>query len=141
MPWFQEASDQSLLIHFGDRITQEAHVSVVKLLRLLESQPVTGVRNLHPAYCSLLVKFDPLLVSHDDLEAILRARLERLNEVQLPDPREVEIPACYGADLGPDLNDVAALHGMTAEQVIELHSSAKYLVYFLGFVPGFAYLG
>ena len=53
----------------------------------------------------------------------------------------VEIPVCYGGEFGPDLEDVAALHIMTAEQVIDLHSSATYRVYFLGFVPGFAYLG
>jgi len=61
--------------------------------------------------------------------------------VSLPQPRKVEIPVCYGGDYGPDLNDVSSIHGMTPEQVIALHSSSSYLVYFLGFVPGFAYLG
>jgi inhibitor of KinA len=53
----------------------------------------------------------------------------------------VEIPVCYGGEFGPDLAEVCALHGMTPAQAIELHSAAEYLVYFLGFVPGFAYLG
>jgi inhibitor of KinA len=53
----------------------------------------------------------------------------------------VEIPVCYGEEYGPDLNDVSAMHAMTPQQVVDLHSSANYLVYFLGFVPGFAYLG
>jgi len=141
MARFQEASDQSLLVYFGEQITHEAHVCVVKLLRLLESQPVAGIRNLHPAYCSLLVKFDPLVLSHGEVEAILRSCLDRLDDVHLPEPRQVEIPVCYGGELGPDLNDVAAMHGMTGEQVIDMHSSAGYVVYFLGFVPGFAYLG
>src|SRR2546430_3505515 len=124
MPRFQEASDQSLLVYFGEQITAEAHVRVVKLLRLLESQPIAGIRNLHPAYCSLLVKFDPLVLSHGAVETQLRSSLDRLDDVRLPQPRKVEIPVCYGADLGPDLNDVATLHGMTGEQVIDLHSSA-----------------
>jgi inhibitor of KinA len=59
----------------------------------------------------------------------------------LPEPREVEIPVCYGGDFGPDLREVAASRGLSPEQVIELHTSTSYLVYFLGFVPGFAYLG
>jgi inhibitor of KinA len=80
-------------------------------------------------------------MGHDELEAILRKYLERLEEVSLPEPRQLEIPVCYGGEYGPDLNDVAAMHGMTPAQAIEIHSSTDYLVYFLGFVPGFAYLG
>jgi KipI family sensor histidine kinase inhibitor len=138
---FQFASDESLLVYFGQEITLDAHQQVMKLLRLLQLEPVGGIRNLHPAYCSLLVKFDALRLRHDDLEAILRQYLDRLEEVSLPEPLQVEIPVCYGGEFGPDLADVCAIHGMTPAQAIELHASAKYLVYFLGFVPGFAYLG
>ncbi|PYT18286.1 MAG: hypothetical protein DMG59_04775 [Acidobacteria bacterium] len=138
---FRPASDQSLLIYFGQRITLEAHRRVVKLLRLLESEPIEGIRNLHPAYCSLLVKFDALSLGHEELESSLRSYLDRLEDVRLADPRQVEIPVCYGGEFGPDLKDVAALHGMTPDQVIDLYASTTYVVYFLGFVPGFAYLG
>jgi len=138
---FQFASDQSLLVYFGQEITLDAHQQVRKLLRLLQLEPVAGIRNLHPAYCSLLVKFDALRLRHDELEAILRQYLERLEEVSLPEPRQMEIPVCYGGEFGPDLADVCAIHGLTPAQAIELHASAEYLVYFLGFVPGFAYLG
>ena len=82
-----------------------------------------------------------LRMRHKELEAILREYLERLEGVKLPEARLVEIPVCYGGEYGPDLAEVCALHGMTAAQVIELHASVEYLVYFLGFVPGFAYLG
>jgi inhibitor of KinA len=138
---FQRASDQSLLIYFGHEITPQAHEHVRRLLRLLELQPIAGVRDLHPAYCSALLKFDALRLRHDDLEKILRQYLDRMETIDLPDSREIEIPVCYGGEYGPDLMDVSALHQMTAAQVIELHSSTTYVVYFLGFVPGFAYLG
>jgi len=138
---FQRASDQSLLIYFGQQITLGAHERVRKLLRLLESQPIAGIRNLHPAYCSVQVKFDPLKWRHEQLEEILKQYLGRLQDVTLPAPRQVEIPVCYGGEYGPDLTDVSETHGMTPTQVIELHSSTTYVVYFLGFVPGFAYLG
>jgi len=138
---FQRASDQSLLIYFGQQITLDAHDRVRKLLRLLEMEPIAGVRNLHPAYHSVLVKFDPLQRHHDELEDILRRYIGRIENVSLPEPRDVEVPVCYGGEYGPDLNDVGAIHGMSPEQVIALHSSSIYLVYFLGFVPGFAYLG
>jgi inhibitor of KinA len=151
---FVRSSDQSLLVYF-DRPDEsrpkdqpqsgttlvEANENVRRLLQLLDSQPIAGVRNLHPAYCSLLVKFDALKWCHDELERKLRECLEQLHEVRLPEPRLLEIPVCYGEELGPDLQDVAAMHGITSEQVIQLHTSTTYLVYFLGFVPGFAYLG
>jgi KipI family sensor histidine kinase inhibitor len=138
---FQAASDNSLLVSFGQQISLDAHQHVVKLLRLLQSEPVTGIRNLHPAYCSVLVKFDALKLQHDELEEILRPYLARLEDVGLPEPRQLEIPVCYGGEYGPDLAEVSALHGLTPQQATDLHASATYIVYFLGFAPGFAYLG
>jgi inhibitor of KinA len=138
---FQRASDQSLLIYFGQQITLDAHERVRKFLLLLEQAPIAGIRNLHPAYCSVLVKFDALKWRHEQLEEILKQYLGRMEDVTLPEPRQVEIPVCYGGEHGPDLIDVSKIHGMTPAQVIELHSSSTYVVYFLGFVPGFAYLG
>jgi inhibitor of KinA len=152
---FKFSSDQSLLIYFDEhretgrakarplqgQSALHASIKVRKLLRLLKQEPVAGVRNLHPGYCSLLVKFDALRMRHEEVEPILREYLERLEEVELPEARLVEIPVCYGGDFGPDFTEVATLHGMTAGQVIKLHASVEYLVYFLGFVPGFAYLG
>jgi len=165
---FQFSSDQSLLVYFDEQseidrskdrplqkqrqgraearplqsqITLEANEKARRLLRLLELEPVAGVRNLHPAYCSLLIKFDALRMRHDELEAILRRYLERIDEVKLPEARLVEVPVCYGGEFGPDLGEVCAMRGLTEAQAIKLHASVEYLVYFLGFVPGFAYLG
>ena len=123
------------------QFTLQANENVRKLLRLLELEPVKSIRNLHPAYCSLLIKFDALRMQHEELEAILREYLERLEEVKLPEQRRVEIPVCYGGEFGPDLAEVCVMRGLTEAQAVELHASVEYLVYFLGFVPGFAYLG
>ncbi len=152
---FQIASDQSLLVYFGqqgnksgaiaprlqNQISIESHEHVRRLLRLIELQPIAGVRNLHPAYRSLLIKFSALLLRHEELEEILRGYLDRMDKVALPEPRLVEIPVCYGGEFGPDLEEVAELRGITTAQAIELHASTQYIVYFLGFAPGFAYLG
>jgi len=152
---FQFASDQSLLVYFDQvkqkgraqarplqsLITLQANEKVRKLLRLLELKPVPGVCNLYPAYCSLLLRFDGLRIGHEELQGILRQYLERIDEVELPEARLVEIPVCYGGEFGPDLDEVCKFHGITEPQAIELHASVEYLVYFLGFVPGFAYLG
>ena len=138
---FRAASDQSLLVSFGEQIALENHERVVKLLWLLQSQSIEGIRNLHPAYCSVLIKFDALKLDHDELQSRLLPYLARLDEAPLPEPQQIEIPVCYGGEFGPDLEDVAAAHGISPAQAIELHSSPIYLVYFLGFAPGFAYLG
>ncbi len=138
---FQAASDQSLLVYFGQQISIAAHQRVRKLLRLLEQKPIAGVRNLNPAYCSMLLSFDALKLNHRDLEEILRGYIDRLDAMQIAAGRELQIPTCYGGEFGPDLGEVASLHGMTPHEVIELHVSVTYIVYFLGFVPGFAYLG
>jgi len=152
---FVFASDQSLIVYFDppmeegraevrhlqSRITLHAHESVRKLTRLLQDDPVAGIRNLHPAYGSVLVVFDGVRLRHEDVEEILRGYLARMESVALPEARLVEIPVCYGGEFGPDLEDVAGMYGITSAQAIELHASVSYLVYFLGFVPGFAYLG
>jgi len=138
---FQFASDQSLLISFGEQISRDSHRRVVKLLRLLESEPIAGVRNLHPAYCSLLVKFNPLELRHEQLRALLEEYAGRAEALPFPEPRLVEIRVCYGGEFGPDLLDVCGLHHLPPERLIDLHSRTTYLVYFLGFAPGFAYLG
>jgi len=138
---FQPASDQSLLVYLGQEIGLDAHQRVIKLLRLLEHKPIAGVRDLHPAYCSVLINFDMLKLRHEELEAILRSYLAQLEKDLLPEPRQIEIPVCYGGDFGPDLNHVCATLGINPTQAIELHGSVSYIVYFLGFVPGFAYLG
>jgi len=135
---FVDASDRSLLIVLGDEITLAAHQDVVRLTPLLRAAP--SVINVHPAYASILVDFDPLAVTHGDLERAA-VELDTRPAVLVPEPRMVEIPVRYGGEDGPDLEDVAALNGLTPEQVVGIHAGAEYLVYFLGFSPGFPYLG
>ena len=135
---FRYASDRSLMVYLGEQIDLETHRRVLKLLRLLEAEPIPGVCNLHPAYNSILIVFDPVDQDHKNIEHTVATYLERLQEIDLPEPRTVEIPVVYD---GPDLADVAGIHSITPRRVIELHSQAIYTVYFVGFVPGFAYLG
>jgi inhibitor of KinA len=147
---FEPASDNSFLLYFDDPSPSPvesgagpdaAFENVRRLVLLLETSPITEIRNLHPAYDSVLVKFDALQCDHQQISRKLAGLIRRLQDVVLPPSRSVEIPVCYGGDYGPDLCEVARIRGLTPERVVELHSSASYVVYFLGFVPGFAYLG
>jgi KipI family sensor histidine kinase inhibitor len=132
---FRLASDSALYVYFGDEICEEEQKHVAGLLHSLERRPFLGLRNLHPGYSSLLIVFNPLAVRHAEVEQIVR---EREREGGVVASRTIEIPVQYD---GPDLRDVAGLCGISEKEVVALHTGADYLVYFVGFVPGFAYLG
>lgn len=134
------ASDRSLLVSFGSQISLEAHREVRRLVRAFEVLPA-GILNLHPAYASVLIDFDPRRLRYEGVEAIVQQRLEATGADSVPETRTIEIPVCYGGAFGPDLEDVARHTGLTPARVVELHASAEYRVYFLGFSPGFPYLG
>lgn len=138
---FRAASDQAVLVYLGKEIGLASHERVCKLLRLLQEEPLAWVRNLQPAYCSLLVSFDSSQVEHREVETTLRRYEQRAAKMALPEPSTVEIPVCYGGEFGPDLDELAATHSLSALRAIELHTSRTYRAYFLGFAPGFAYLG
>ena len=138
---FRATSDQAILVYLGNEIGLESHARVMRLMRVLQAKPPKWVRNLQPSYCSLQVSFDACRVGHQEVETTLREYEERAEDVALPSPRRIEIPVCYGGEFGPDLAGVAAMHGRTPQDVAAIHSSQIYRAYFLGFAPGFAYLG
>ena len=138
---FRAASDQAMLVYLGEEIGLPAHERVLNLLRALESKPPKWLRNVQPAYCSLLVTFDLACADHSEVEAALRKYAQRTAKKRSSKRNTLEIPVCYGEEFGPDLEEVAASHRLTTEQVVRLHSSQVYHAYFLGFAPGFAYLG
>src|SRR5215469_1262823 len=135
------ASDSSLFIALGDEISLAAHRRVIALFHAIRQLQDARIRNLHPAYASLLIDFDPFCLTHEELKSIVAPLLSS----PLPPLREpaaaLEIPVCYDSDFAPDLTSVAHHTSLTVEQVIALHSGGDYFVYFLAFSPGFAYLG
>jgi KipI family sensor histidine kinase inhibitor len=135
------ASDSSLLVVFGNVISPALNQRVIALFRAIQSRHDPRIRNLHPAYASVLIDFDPLRMAHDELTVIVQD-LANTDDVAAEKTTDVvTVPVCYDVEFGPDLPDVARHAGVPAEEVIRLHSSPTYLVYFLGFSPGFVYLG
>ena len=133
------ASDRSLLVSFGDQISMASNGAVTRLTRALGG--ARGILNLHPAYASVLVDFDPRLRTHEQIEALVRECLAAPDRAPTEKARTIEIPVQYGGESGPDLEDVARHAGLTAERVVELFGAAEYLVYFVGFSTCFPYLG
>jgi KipI family sensor histidine kinase inhibitor len=129
------ASDRSLLISFGEEISVETHRRVAGLTHALVGQ--RGILNLHPAYTTVLVDFDPRRHTHAEVEGLVRERAASADARQV-EGRLVEIPVRYD---GPDLEDVARHTGLSAGEVVDRFAGAEYLVYFVGFATCFPYLG
>jgi len=113
---------------------------VISLFRALLELRDARIRNLHPAYASLLIDFDPRKSSHEKLAGLVEKLARQRRPERARAPSVVTIPVCYDTEFGLDLLDVAKSANLSPEEIIRQHSSATYLVCFLGFSPGFAYL-
>ncbi len=136
--------EAALLVTGGDRISERC-ISQANLLRqrLLE-RAVPGLRDVVPAYASLLVTFQPAEVSEEALRAAIVDGLEQVTSGEngpLPPKRHHVVPVRYGGEYGPDLESVAVAHSIEPSDVVKLHRERVYSVAFLGFLPGFAYMG
>lgn len=140
-PNIRFAGDGALVVELGEGIDRKINAKVQALAFALERQGFEGLLEVVPAYRSLMVYYDPLRTELSTLMERLIALGERLEELPLPKRQVVEIPTVYGGVFGPDLSFVAEYHGLTEDEVIELHTRPLYHVYLLGFTPGFAYLG
>jgi len=140
-PRFLLAGDSALAIEFGDEISEEVNRRVHSLAYAMEKNPLPGLGEAVPTYRSLLIHYDPLCLSCEEVKAFVSNVLQKCKEVLLPEPRVVEVPVVYGREFGPDIEFVAEHNGLSLEEVIRLHSGVTYTVYMLGFTPGFTYLG
>lgn len=135
------AGDQSVLITFGEEINEQTNRYVRHLASAIEKHNIFGVSETILGYTNLLVYYDPFLISYNQLKSEL-IRLIDHTHFQDDKRREIiEIPVLYGFQGGPDLKDVAHLNELTEEDVIKIHTKPIYTVYFLGFSPGFPFLG
>jgi inhibitor of KinA len=133
--------DTAALVQIGDRIDRNTFLRIRALADSLERSPSRGMLEYVPAFTTLAVYYDPLVVSFDDISAQLASAVSDSGATDNLQPRIVQIPVCYGGDFGPDLDQVAAHTGLSSDEVIAIHSGAEYLVHMLGFAPGFPYLG
>ncbi len=140
-PRFLPAGDQAIVVEFGDSISPGVNRRVHDMTLAIEKVRVQGVYDLVPTYRSLLVYYNPMRTSTSELEASLKRIAETMGEQSLESPRVVHVPTLYGGEYGPDLEFVAGHAGLSEEEVIEVHSGTDYLVYMMGFSPGFPYLG
>lgn len=139
-PRFLEASDQSLLVRFAERASDENWARVWGLVEALGHARLDGVLHWQPASASVLVRFDPLRTDAAAVESRLRNLMLEVPVDSDRVPSTIEVPVAYGGEYGPDLAEVAAHCGLSAAEVVAQHSTGTYRVDFFGFVAGFAYL-
>ena len=133
--------DRAVLVELGDDISPQINQKVRELYIGTKGHRIKGIKDLVPSYRSLMVVYDPLVISLDSLESQMNEIWNALDDARLPDPRTVEIPVVYGDKYGPDLEWIADYHKMTPQDVIRLHTQPTYQVYMIGFMPGYPYMG
>ncbi|MFD1872586.1 5-oxoprolinase subunit PxpB [Hymenobacter bucti] len=141
--------DAAVVVQFGESISLAIHLAIQALNAYLAQEPFVGLRACVPAFTTLTVYYDPWLVSaqghYSPYERVCEILQQRLRAAPTTAPAAalatVEVPVCYGGDLGPDLEAVARHTGLAPAEVIAHHTAPTYLVHMIGFAPGFPYLG
>lgn len=140
-PKFLLAGDLAVSVEFGDEISRVVNARVRALDYLIQQKVVPGIVETVPSFRALLVYYDPFVIGWDELLETLRPLASQADAEGVQPGRLVELPCCYGGELGPDLPAVAQRLGLAEDEVVRLHAGAEYLVYFIGFTPGHPYLG
>ena len=138
---FLPAGDASLSVEFGNEISAEINRRIRAFNIAIKQGGLNGIVETVPTYRALMVHYKPDVLSYGELLGLLEDLLGRLDEVSVPPQSVIEIPVLYGQEAGPDIEYVAEHSRKTVDDVISIHSSPEYLIYMLGFTPGFPYLG
>ena len=133
--------DASVLIQLGEEIDLAVNRRVHALAALVEASSVQGIIETVPAYATLLMQYDPLLISFTRVRDFLREKISLVEETVSRKPRQVEVPVRYGGEYGIDLESIARHLHLRVEDVIRIHTQRTYTVFMMGFTPGFPYMG
>ena len=141
-PTISPVGDCAISIDFGQVIDPKINRHIRQTIERIQELHLDGIIELVPTYCALLLQYDAMLYSYSELYNIIEPTLEQTmadNDNGLV--TVVEIPTVYGGEFGPDLGFVASHNKLSEDEVVSIHSGTDYLVYMLGFIPGFTYLG
>lgn len=134
--------DSALIVSVGEEVGEGTLALVKAVVDLLETHRPDAMSEYIPAFTNVTVIYDPLAVTYDEfatqMESVLQSTAGASEAI---DARLIKIPVCYGTDFGPDLDFVASQASVTPDEVIAIHKEPDYLVYMIGFAPGFPYMG
>jgi KipI family sensor histidine kinase inhibitor len=140
-PIFRVAGDRGVLVEYGDGIDPELNRKVRAMAIATDQASPKGLLEVIPTYRSIILIYDPSSTSPHQLESVLLSLEAHLSAIDIPLPKTVKIPVCYGGEFGPDIEFVARSNNLTEADVIRMHSNPDYQIYMVGFTPGFPYLG
>ena len=135
---YLKSGDHSIILELGNEISEEINKKVRQLTIAIDKSQMYGVIELIPTYRSIKIDYDPCKIKYDTLVKKLDALQENISAIDIDRPRVIEIPVLYQ---GPDLKYVSEYNDISIDEVIKIHSTKEYLIYMLGFTPGFPYLG
>ncbi|HUH66620.1 MAG TPA: 5-oxoprolinase subunit PxpB [Syntrophales bacterium] len=133
--------EEGILILFGDKIDLAIHEKVRRFYFFLKSRQFTEITDVIPSFRSCLIVFDRSKTSYEALIALLKEKESLMSPVDIPSPKTCEIPVEYGGEKGFDMPFVQSHTGLSEDEIVEIHTSATYTVFAVGFMPGFPYLG
>lgn len=141
-PKYSPVGDRALLVKFGEAIDLGINRKVLALNRTIEEAHIKGAGECVPTYASLLIYYDPLMTSYERMVFALKDLEPKVDEHSAKiEVRTIIVPTVYGGIFGPDLPSVAEYHKLAETEVIRLHSEIDYMVYMIGFIAGFPYMG
>lgn len=138
---FLQCSENGLTVAFENEISEDVNGRVSALCAALEQKNIPGIKDLIPGFASLTICYDCTVISSKKLKRVVTKAAGSAISGSKTIKRVFIIPVCYDYPYCPDIENVCRHSGLSRQQVIELHSSRDYLIYMLGFLPGFAYLG
>ena len=138
---FLSSGDSAVTLEFSREISEEVNAKIRYLAEQISSVGKEGIIECIPTFCSITVFFDPTVLSRKNLIKFLSALADGYKPESAGEGRIFKIPVCYDGEYAPDMQDMTELLGLTKEEIIEIHTSRDYLIYMIGFLPGFPYLG
>ena len=139
-PKILPASDRTILIQFGNKISEDKHKDVLHYSQVLAEWSDSLINNISPGYCSILIRLQDN-VSMNQSISLIRKIFNNDTQINTSPSRTVNIPVCYDGEFSPDMKRVMEHTGYSRDEIIDRHVSGSYLVYFIGFTPGFPYMG
>jgi inhibitor of KinA len=136
---FKVASVDSLVVYFGNEISEDVATIVQRAYLSLKSLNIEGIIEIIPSYTSIYILYDIFKYDYSSFVEILRNSID-LNYEDTRTKNIINIDVYYGDEVALDLNDMSFKTNLSIEKIIELHSSKLYDVYAMGFSPGFAFL-
>lgn len=134
--------DRGLLVSFSELVTPDLSEKIQGFCSKIENASPLGLVELVSSYNSITIYYEPSIVSYREISRkIYQILLSELDEIEPIKKRIIHIPVLYGGETGPDLHTLSREKGLTKNEVIQLHTAPTYLIYMMGFLPGFPYMG